>query len=137
MLFRDHFLNGTRPNGIPGKPGRRWTRLEFASQAKVSMSAVVKWLAGKARPTDFPSVEAAFFGGNPAYEAARLELRRAYDRVPDRRKRPVSSKAVIEIPLEGLVGIWVPGREPIAFRRSDEGGPVSDHDKTSEDDVDL
>jgi hypothetical protein len=94
VLFRHHFRNGTRPDGMPGKPGRRWIRREFASSANVSISAVVKWLAGKAHPNNFRPVEAAFFGDNPAYEAARRQLRDAYDLIPDGRKWSTARNAL-------------------------------------------
>ena len=45
-----------------GKVGTALVPTGIASSANVSISAVVKWLAGKAHPNNFRPVEVVFFG---------------------------------------------------------------------------
>lgn len=116
LLLRHHLHIGTRPDGMPGRLGRRWTRKEFAFRVGVSESTVAKWLSDKAHPNDFASVEAALFGDNLAYESARREFRDAYDLIPDRRRRPAGLKAANRAAIKRP---WAINAIPIIFLRTE------------------
>jgi hypothetical protein len=80
-LLREHLSNGTHPNGVPGKPGQRWTAQTFASKVGADERTVRNWRAGRTLPTEptLVAIEQALFGTNLAYNDARTELSKAWD----------------------------------------------------------
>lgn len=81
-LLNWHLNFGTRPDGEPDRPGKRWGNQEFAAVAGVSTDRAVRnWRRGTSFPRDFGQLEAALFGSKVAYVKQRAELRAAYDAI--------------------------------------------------------
>ncbi len=126
-----HLKNGTRPDGQPDRPGKRWGIKEFAGAVGVSDRAVRKWLSGESdRVNDFASIEKALFGDNPAYDAARIALRQAYDgEAPIAEPTPCASPPTKRIPIPRPTAHFL-GRDEIvtalrdALLASSEGAAI-------------
>ena len=81
-----HLDFGTRPDGSPARPGKRWENKEFAGAVLAAdvdpesgARSVRNWRAGRNRPQHLGSVERALFSDNEAYSGWRFDLRAAYD----------------------------------------------------------
>lgn len=91
--------NGTRPDGIPGKPGKAWEDAEFALACNVgdadkpdyAARTVQNWFdeALGVVPRNREPIEKALMGSEPAYAEWRRDLRVAYGTA---RKRKGSQK---------------------------------------------
>lgn len=102
-------VHGTRPDGSPDRPGRKWSPKEFADKCGVSDKTVRNWLGDKNPPVDIETIENALFGKDVArYAEWRLELRQAYADTqrkivapppPDGAVTPLSNPPVIEGPV--------------------------------------
>lgn len=78
-LLCKHLREGTRPGGIPGKPGRPWTIEDFAAKVGRPLATVRTWLSGARRPKYTGWIEDALFGSSDAYDSERIELRQAHE----------------------------------------------------------
>ncbi|SON56436.1 Regulatory protein AfsR [Hartmannibacter diazotrophicus] len=75
-----HLNFGTRPEGSPDAPGKRWNNKRFASAVgSVNERTVRNWRTGRSRPNDLASIEEELFGKNAAYDQWRFDLRHAFD----------------------------------------------------------
>jgi hypothetical protein len=74
-----HLDFGTRPNGSPGRPGKRWDNVEFADAIGTNERSVRNWRSGRVRPVNLGSIEYVLFGRNDAYKDWRFDLRAAYE----------------------------------------------------------
>ena len=78
-LLRRLLREGTRPNGVPGILGPRWTLKMFADTIGSPDDTLRKWLSGSRRPRDTTMVERALFGSGLQWEHLRRELRDAHE----------------------------------------------------------
>ena len=90
VLIR-HMDRGTRPDGDPAKPGRRWTGMALAHACGVSDRAVRAWRSDDYPPEDIETLERVLFGDKPAYAVWKSELRDTWSRA--RRRRDIASAA--------------------------------------------
>ena len=74
-----HLDFGTRPNGSPDRPGKRWDNVEFAEAVDTNERSVRNWRSGRVRPGNLGSFEYVLFGRNDAYKDWRFDLRAAYE----------------------------------------------------------
>ena len=81
-----HLNFGTRPNGSPDRPGKRWSDKDFGAAVSgrspdedVCRKNSRNWRTGKVRPSDIASIERVLFGDDPAFDSWRLDLRAAWD----------------------------------------------------------
>lgn len=75
-----HLGFGTRPEGMPGRPGTRWDNKTFAKAVGgVSDRTVRNWRTGRSPTRDLASIERALFGDNDACAEWRADLRAAHD----------------------------------------------------------
>ncbi|WP_428485437.1 tetratricopeptide repeat protein [Rhodopila sp.] len=88
-LLSWHLDFGTRPQGSPDRPGRRWGNKDFAvALSGINERTVRNWRAGRNPPTELGSIERELFGDNDAYDQWCIDLRAAYD---GRRQPPPTS----------------------------------------------
>lgn len=73
-----HLVRGTRPGGKPDRPGRRWTRTEFADRTGLGARTVGNWLSNDHLPPETETIERVLFGEDACYADWRLELRHAH-----------------------------------------------------------
>jgi hypothetical protein len=78
-LFDWHLDYGTRPEGKPDLPGKRWSNGRFAEAFGNDERSIRNWRAGRSRPNDLGAIERILFGDNAAYAQWQFDLRRAYD----------------------------------------------------------
>ncbi len=78
-----HLLNGTRPSGTIYKPGRKWTRKDFAGALKVGARALGFWLKDKHFPRDWASIERELFGNSDGLSEWRDELAKLHSVATD------------------------------------------------------
>ena len=101
-----HLKFGTRPDGSPTRPGKRWGNKEFADAVlagavdpESGSRNVRNWRRGRNLPQHLESVERALFGDNEAYSHWRFDLRAAYDG-----HEPLLERAGIPRPPEHFLG---------------------------------
>jgi len=73
-----HLVRGTRPGGRIDRPGRRWTRTEFADRTGLGPRTVGNWLTNDHLPPETETIERVLFGDDACYADWRLELRQAH-----------------------------------------------------------
>ena len=96
-LLSWHFNHGTRPEGTPAKPGKKWTDDEFGKSVSSSRSDLdtyrknsQNWRSGAHCPNVIHSIEQTLFGSNVLYASWIIDLRTAHARA--RAKYPIVIK---------------------------------------------
>lgn len=116
-------LDGTRPDGIPGRPGRRWTTKEFASVAGVPYDTARSWRSGDRLPRDTSLAERALLGSGPQWDSLRRQLRKLHEAASLRPKlvrphRPINSVALTgSMRHSNPIVTWARRRSRSALRR--------------------
>ena len=94
-LLNWHLDFGTRPQGSPDRPGRRWNSKEFgAALGGTNDRAVRNWRTGRNLPVHLDIIERALFGDSDTYDQWRIDLRVAYDG----RRQPLLTPEAPQVP---------------------------------------
>jgi MerR HTH family regulatory protein len=78
QLLAWHLLRGTRPGGKIDRPGREWSKAEFAQATGLGDRTIRYWLRNEHLPPEIETIERLLFGNDDGYAEWRLELRHAY-----------------------------------------------------------
>jgi formylglycine-generating enzyme required for sulfatase activity len=101
-LLAWHLLRGTRPGGKIDRPGREWSKTEFAQATGLVDRTIRYWLSDEHLPPETETIERLLFGHDDAYAEWRLELRLAYARSRGTKSDtlaplPVDTNAALEV----------------------------------------
>ena len=126
-LLSWHLDFGTRPQGSPDRPGRRWGNKDFAAAlGGVHERTVRNWRTGRNPPTELGSIERELFGDNNAYDQWRIGLRAAYDG----RRQPTPTSSIPRPPahfvgrakdVAAILDVMLSSSAPVAILA--QGGP--------------